>query len=98
MKQALLIMQLALGIVPQMFATIQAIEVPGHGAEKLNVITQLVQAGFDTLPGDVRTQIEGSKIVNFATRVTGIIVSFLNLTGVFTTKSATQTPAITPAK
>lgn len=96
MKQALLILQLALGIVPQMLATIQAIEVPGHGTEKLNVVTQLVQAAFDTLPDPVRTQIEGSKVVSFAQRVTGIIVSFLNITGVFT-KAAQQTPAA-PAK
>jgi len=92
MKQILMIMQLALGIVPQILATIQAIEVPGNGAAKMEVVTQLVQASFDTLPAPLKAQIEGSTIVAFAQKVTNILVKFLNLTGVFT--RAAPAPAI----
>lgn len=97
MKQTLMILQLALGIIPQIVEIVKAVEVPGHGAEKLNLVGALVEQAFTTLPSDIQEAIGATKIGNYARQIVGLIVPFLNITGVFT-KAPTPKPVVAAAR
>lgn len=83
MKNALLVLQLALGLVPSVLAVIQAVEVPGSGAAKLETVSGIILAAFELLPEDIRRQIGADKILPFAKQVISLLVTLLNVTGQF---------------
>jgi hypothetical protein len=83
LKDTLVVIQIALGLLPTIMNIVKQIEVPGFGAEKLGLITKTVAEAFNLLPADVRKQIGGDKLEVFVKKVVEYIVTFFNVTGVF---------------
>lgn len=77
------IVTLLLSLVPQILSIIQAVEKPGNGADKAATVTQLVIAGFDVVPDDLKKEIGLDKVQGFVQKVIDIAVGFLNKIGAF---------------
>jgi hypothetical protein len=86
-KDALLVIQIALGLLPQILRLVKDLEaefaLPGYGPEKLGLITATVKEAFALLPDDIEKKIGIDKIEKFVTNVVGFIVALLNKAGVF---------------
>jgi len=94
MQQFFLIMQIAGAIFPLVFEAIQKFEIPGlSGAEKLQAVTDLVVAVLNAglLPESIRAKIKADQINMLVPAITNMVVLFLNVKGVFTTKKTTIT-------
>jgi hypothetical protein len=90
-KKALAIVQIAMGIIPQIIELVKAVEVGGHGPEKADAVGKLIKAALELMPETLRTSLGIDRIEAFATRVITIVVSFLNAVGVFQKTPAKQT-------
>lgn len=83
LKKALLYFQLALGIVPQIIELVKAVELPGNGAAKLATVIDIIKAAFEIIPDEVKAIVGLPKIEAFVARIVPILVSLMNLAGVF---------------
>ena len=82
-KDALAVLQLAMGLIPHIAELVKAFEMPGFGPEKLALVVNTVKEAFNLLPDELRTKIAGDRIEAFVTKVVGFLVIFFNLTGIF---------------
>jgi hypothetical protein len=82
MKTVLLVLQTALGIIPNVIDIIKAVEIPGNGAAKLATVTSIVIAAFEELAPEIKAMIGADKLASFAGKIVNIIVGFLNAVGI----------------
>lgn len=82
-------MTLALALIPAIKELISAIEVPGHGPEKLKTVVELVKAAYEIIPDDLKAAIGLDRVEVFVTKVVTVLVAYLNAVGVFRRTNAT---------
>lgn len=78
-------MTLALALIPAIKELIAAIEVPGHGPEKLKTVVELVKECYAIIPDELKLAIGLDKVETFVTKVVTILVSYMNAVGLFRT-------------
>lgn len=83
MGNLLLVWRTLLGLVPVIIDLVKAVEMPGNGQAKLEAVVGLVLAAFDVLPEEVRKLIPVETVKLFVAKATSVVVSLLNLVGVF---------------
>ena len=83
MASTLLAIQLVLGLIPSIMATIQAIETPGNGPDKAATVVQIVLAGLESVSPDLAAKVGLDKVQVFIAKAIDILVGFLNKVGVF---------------
>ena len=86
MSNVLKIIQLALGLVPQIIETVKAIEIPGNGLAKKDAVLSIVTAAIKVFAPDLGVKVE--QVTSFVSSVIDIVVGLLNASGVFAKKPA----------
>lgn len=82
------VVRLALALVPEIIATIRAVELPGSGTAKAQAVVDLVKAALDLVPDELAKLVKLDKIEGFVRKVIDIVVSLLNAAGVFKKSAA----------
>lgn len=87
------VISLAISLIPTIKTAAQAIESPGNGAQKTQVIVDAAIAGLKLLPQDTQDKIHADDIGGVAQAVTKTVVGFLNESGQFKKDEPAATPA-----
>lgn len=84
MKDALLVFQFAMALIPVILPIIHSLETTGlPGQDKLKILVDGVLASIKLLPPSLQAKLPVDGIVAFATTITNTIVGLLNLAGIF---------------
>lgn len=86
LKDAWALMSMFLGLAPMIRELISAIEVPGHGPEKLKVVVDLAKAAYEMVPGEFKVLISLDKVEAYVVTIVNILVPYFNAVGLFTKK------------
>jgi hypothetical protein len=72
-----------MSIYPELMELIKAVETPGNGAAKLEIVLGLVVPIFEALPDNIKEMLGGANLKQLLTGAINAIVAFFNLTGIF---------------